>query len=74
MRMRRISGHPDTDPDTPARAIKGWVTLRLRAVERASVVAIESGRRQSRSADADVRDLVRLRTEHWLEREAQAGD
>ena len=55
---RRI-GHPDTDPNAPALA---------------SLVAIESGRRQSRSADADVRDLVRLRTEHWPEREVLAGD
>jgi len=37
-------------------------------------VAIESGRRQSKSAGADVHDLVRLRPECWLEREAQAGD
>ena len=40
----------------------------------AGLVAIESARRQLSFADADAPDLVLLRPERWLEREAQADD
>ena len=61
-------------PDASAFAIQGIVKRFAVSRTTAWQVAIESDRLQLSFADADAPDLVLLRPERWLEREAQADD